>query len=336
MSIRWLAVGIMVLMTALSFGDTDSPEGRRQAAAASPAPVSVPPSGDEEGFHYERVDSTPDVYAVTFSGNGQTVLVSDSFLALIMNHKGMTPEIKCKALLTYPTMVADNFGTIMDTTFPDHTQAPAEPFEGFECEGPNGSYITVSQDALAAPYVRVMVRDKTGMTESYSINRTFVDGMLAQEGMTAERMAPLITSFHFRLPENARMGFNQLSREQLNDIVLHVAALQKQEIIRMPRFYREQAASVMAKLSNAPPRVATSPVVVSNAPPVVALPPVGPRIRRSSAAAQNVKVAARPPVEIVPPPVKTKEEEKPYSSWLAVSGWVVAAGVVVWAIKRRS
>ncbi len=314
----------------MSFGNADNAGADRKTAAALSGSVSLAPSGNGDGFHYEQVPSTPGVYSVTFSDNGGIVLVSDSFLGLVVNHNGMTPDIKRKALRSYPEMVATNFDTIVNSTFPDQSQAPAgAPFEGFQCTDVNGSLVTVAQDSLASPYVRVTVKDKNGTTESFTINRKFVDDLLRQEDMDASRLASSITTFPFRLPEDTRFGFANLSREQLNDIVLRVPAFQRQEIIRMPRFYREKAPEILAKLSNAPPRVA-SEAVVSNT-PAPASAQDHPNIRRLPSASIDRTVPQKPNAA---PPLKANQDKR-HPDWLGISGWVVAAAAILWALSRR-
>jgi len=272
------------------------------------------PRGRGDGFYYERVPSFPDVYSVVLAESGGRVLVSDSFLALIDHNDGMPADVKCKALQSYPDMIAANFDTIMHSTFPDQTQSLGKSFEEFECTDSAGSHVTLEQDSLANPYVRVEARDKAGVTETFSVNRKFVEDLLRQEDMDVNRLISSITSFPFRLPEAARQGFTQLSREQLNDLILHVPAFQRQEIIRMPRFYREQAAHVMAALSNAP----------------AAFKVIAPRVRRGAVAKKNM--TARSVIPQVQPP---SSFGKRYWCGLIILGVLVTGAVVFWMVGRR-
>lgn len=322
------AVGFL-LVSGVSFGDAGNVAADRVAgAAASPAAVSVQPSGSGDGFYYQQLPSDPNVYSVTFSDNGGVVLVSDSFLSLVLHFNGVSADTKLKMLQSYPAMVATNFDTIVNSTFPDQTQAPVDTLDSFECTDASGTHVTVAQDALASPYVRVTVRDKSGTTESFSINRKFVEGLLRQEDMEGDRLAFSITSFPFRLPENTRLGFANLTREQMNEIVLHVPAFQRQEIIRMPRFFREKAPEIMAKLSNAPPRAAAPPSASNTPAAAVALAQPKPSVQPSAVhkSAPGIKPDGAP----VNPP-----QNKRYSDWLAISGWVAAAAAVLWAVTRR-
>ncbi|MGD9611970.1 MAG: hypothetical protein AB7V22_03625, partial [Kiritimatiellia bacterium] len=258
MNIPRISVGALcALAVPLAFGQARDQSGAADANPALVPPLSLELAGSGTGFQYEQVPTATNVYAVVVS-NGAPVLVSDSFLSLILQ-SGMSPDVQQTALQQYPAMVQDNFAAIMETTFPVKEQAPAARFTGIQCAAANGATMTVDQDDLAAPYVRIQVRDPNGKTESFSINRTFVEGLLAREETDGDKLLSSVTSFPFRLPESARVGFAYLTREQMDDLVLHMEAFQNQEIVRMPRFYREKAAEVLQAWSNrpAPPPVPT-------------------------------------------------------------------------------
>lgn len=311
-----IAFGVVCALSAqLAFGQ----------AGAPPAPDALPAleaAGSGAGFQYEQIPTATNVYAVTVS-NGSPVLVSDSFLSLIVQ-SGMAPDVQQAALEQYPAMVQDNFAAIMESTFPVKDQAPATRFAGIECSATDGATMTIDQDDLAAPYVRIQVRDRNGKTESFSINRPFVEGLLAQPETDGDKLLSSITSFPFRLPEQSRAGFAYLTREQLDDLVLHMEAFQNQEIVRMPRFYREKAAEVMQELSNRPPRAVTAPAVAAPAPtPAAGGSASAKKIRKLQPLA---KTAPAVPPTVAPAPRRL--------NWPALTGWGVAALAILWLVVR--
>ncbi|GEM_PF-3171458 len=315
------------LAASLAFGQAIERSG---AAASMTAPDALPvldAAGSGTGFQYEQIPTATNVYAVVVS-NGAPVLVSDSFLSLILQ-SGMAPDVQQAALQQYPAMVQDNFAAIMETTFPVKEQAPATRFAGIECAAANGASMTVDQDDLAGPYVRIQVRDPNGKTESFSINRTFVEGLLAREETDGDKLLSSVTSFPFRLPESARVGFAYLTREQMNDQILRMEAFQNQEIVRMPRFYREKSAEVLDAWSNRPRAVVPAPAAADSPPAASAGP------RKAGAVPQPPKAttaaAEEPPAAPVEPPATGPRPR----NWPALAGWGVAALALAWAIQRR-
>lgn len=320
------ACALGMLAATLAWGQLPARTGGSDSPPAAVDSVPLGPAGTGTGFQYEQIPTATNVYAVVVS-NGAPVLVSDSFLSLIVQ-SGMDPDVQQAALEQYPAMAEDNFAAIMETTFPVKEQAPATPFAGIECMSTDGATMTIDQDDLAAPYVRIQVRDKNGQTESFSINRTFVDGLLAQPETDGDKLLSTVTSFPFRLPESSRMGFAYLTREQMNDAILNMEAFQNQEIVRMPRFYREHAAEVLQAWSNRPRAVVPEP------PPIAAdAPPPAPSAGRAKPGA--------PPQPATPPaaaPAVAPAEEPPPAprplNWPALAGWGVAALALVWALAR--
>lgn len=321
---RSVVCAFCAFVASLAFGQAIDRSGASEAPPTDFAPLDEAGSGT--GFQYEQIPSATNVYAVTAS-NGAPVLVSDSFLSLIL-HSGMESDIQQAALQQYPAMVQDNFGAMMESTFPVKEQAPSMPFAGIECTATDGASMTVDQDDLASPYVRIMVKDKNGRTESFSINRQFVDGLLALKETDGDKLLSSVTSFPFRLPEGIRSGFAYLTREQMDDLVLHMEAFQDQEIIRMPRFYRERAAEVMKELSNRPPRTVESapvPAKVSAGPaPAMHGPGIVQRTSKPTLAEMDKPAA-----------VPAQTTDRPTRNWPAIAGWTVATLALGWAILHR-
>ena len=294
---------------------------------AGTAPPSLGTVGTGTGFQYEQIPTATNVYAVVVS-NGAPVLVSDSFLSLIL-HSGMDPDVQQASLQQYPAMAEDNFAAIMETTFPVKDQAPTAPFIGLECSSTDRATMTIDQDDLAAPYVRIQVRDASGKTESFSIHRTFVEGLLAQEETDGDQLLSSVTSFPFRLPENARLGFSYLTREQMNDQILRMEAFQNQEIVRMPRFYRENAAEVLQAWSNRPRAVVPAP-----APAAKDSPPAAPAGQGRPAIGRPPALTPAPAAAVPPDPMEALAAAKRSLNWPAWAGWAVAALVLLWALAR--
>lgn len=320
-------IGALFLAIPIAPGQAqdDSDPARAEQAHAELLDLGLAGSGN--GFQYEQIPTATNVYAVTVS-NGSPVLISDSFLSLIFQ-SGMDAEVQQAALQQYPAMVQDNFATIMETTFPVKSDAPALPFAGIDCSATDGATMTIDQDDLAAPYVRIHVRDANGKTETFSINRTFVEGLLAQKETDGDKLLSSVTSFPFRLPEASRAGFAYLTREQMNDQVLHMEAFQNQEIVRMPRFYREESAEVLQAWSNRP-RLAAPPVQ---------MPAPATADRPTPASARRIKTAAGPAAPQPPPAVPAagpaETPAPPSRNWPALAGWGVAALALVWAMLSR-
>jgi hypothetical protein len=168
-----------------------------------------------------------------------------------MAQRNMPDDIQRVALQSYPGMVQQHFDEMMETTFPDRTREDEAPFEAVESTVADGTYILVNPDPLAPPYVRVTVREPDGGESTFSVSRQFVDGILGQEQASGDLLLTSLTSFPFRLPETVRASFADLSREALTETVMKQPELQQQEIVRMPRFYRERAEEVLRGLSNA-------------------------------------------------------------------------------------
>lgn len=231
-----------------------SAAARLGSAPRAPLPE-LGATGQHSGFDYRQLPDDPQVYVVTFADTGEQVLVSHSFLSL-MTQGNMPEDVQHKALKGYPGMVQQHFDDMMETTFPDATREFDEPFEAVESTLEDGTLIQVNPDPLASPYVRITVHEPDGGEESFSLSRLFIDNMLAQEEVDGNHLLHAVTSFPFRLPETLRPTFANLTREELTGEVLKIPSLQRQEIIRMPRFYRERAAAVLDTLSNAVPHTA--------------------------------------------------------------------------------
>lgn len=317
----WIHAGaVWAIFVQLAFGQAG---GRSSATGDKPA---LDPAGSGAGFQYEQIPTATNVYAVAIS-NGSPVLVSDSFLSLILQ-SGMDSGVQQAALQQYPAMVEDNFTAIMESTFPVKDQAPAMRFAGLECTSMDGASMTIDQDDLAAPYVRIQVRDASGKTESFSINRQFVEGLMAQKETDGDKLLSSVTSFPFRLPESSRAGFAYLTREQMNSAVLRTEAFQNQEIVRMPRFYREKAAEVLQAWSNRPRAIAPAP-----APVAADLPPPASSGRPKPAAirlpAPSPAPAAAPTAPAAPPAAAQRS-----LNWPALAGWGVAALALIYLLAR--
>lgn len=317
-----IAFGVVCALSAqLAFGQ----------AGAPPAPDALPAleaAGSGAGFQYEQIPTATNVYAVVGS-NGAPVLVSDSFLSLILQ-SGMDPDVQQAALQQYPVMVEDNFTAIMETTFPVKEQAPVMRFAGLECTATDGASMTIDQDDLAGPYVRIQVRDASGKTESFSINRTYVEGLVEREETDGDKLLSSVTSFPFRLPESMRAGFAYLTRDQMNAAILRTETFQNQEIVRMPRFYREKAAEVLQAWSNRPRAVVPEP-----APAAADAPPPAPAGQDKAAHAYP----APPPPAPIAAAATAATAEAPAAvprplNWPALAGWGVAALALVWALAR--
>ena len=319
----WIHAGaVWAISVQLAFGQAG---GRSVSAGDTTAPPALDPAGAGTGFQYEQIPTATNVYAVVVS-NGAPVLVSDSFLSLIL-HSGMDPDIQQSALEQYPTMVQDNFTAIMESTFPVKDQAPAMRFAGLECTATDGASMTIDQDDLAAPYVRIQVRDRNGKTESFSINRAFVEGLRAQPDTDGDKLLSSITSFPFRLPESSRAGFAYLTREQMDDAILRTEAFQNQEIVRMPRFYREKAAEVLQAWSNRPRAVVPAPVAANSPPPASSGQGKPATIRPPAPAPAPVAAVSPAPAE---PPAAARRS----LNWPALAGWGVAALALVYLLAR--
>ncbi len=288
-------------------------------------------SGSRNGFSYQQLESDPGVYVVTFSDNGEQVLVSDSFLTLTVQ-RNMPEDIQGMALRSYPGMVQQHFDQMMETTFPEQTQAEAAPFEAVESTVEDGTRIRVDQDPLASPYVRVTVSDPNGQEDSFSVSRQYVAGVLSQEHASGQLLLQAVTSFPFRLPEEIRPAFSELSREQLTDAVLRIPALQRQEVVRMPRFYRERADEVLKDLGDAVPHSARSrkPAGDEADPEFVSQP---------ARAGRSAAPIVRRPTEADPartPPETPRGTRRPARSWRGLAvGLAAVAAALGWFVMRR-
>jgi hypothetical protein len=296
----------------------------------SPSAADPGASGSRNGFSYQQLESDPGVYVVTFSDNGEQVLVSDSFLTLTVQ-RNMSEDIQGMALRSYPVMVQQHFDQMMETTFPEQTQTEAAPFEAVESTVEDGTRIRVDQDQLASPYVRITVRDPNGQEDSFSVSRQYVTGVLGQENASGQLLLTAVTSFPFRLPEEVRSAFTAMSREQLTEAVLQIPALQRQEIVRMPRFYREKADEVLKDFSNAVPHKARSRKPIGEADPAL--------VSRPARAGRSAAPIVRRPSKTEParkPPVTTRDARRPVRPWRVFAVGLAAVAVALgWFFMRR-
>lgn len=325
-----LAASACALAVFTVFAQND-PEARLRPP---PAPVhELGAAGQKAGFEYRRLPDDPEVYVVTLAETGEQVLVSRSFLSLMV--QGNMPEdIQRTALKSYPGMVQQHFDEMMETTFPDAAKVYAEPFEAVESTVEDGTLIQVNPDPLAPPYVRVTVREPDGGEDSFSVSRQFVDNILSQEDANGNLLLSAVTSFPFRLPETLRPDFAGLSREALTDAVLKTPSLQRQEIIQMPRFYRERAAAVLDALSNAVPHTARRRPLAEAAGMAPGFEPRATRgqPRRSAPAIVRPKSA---PAPLPGAQLPARKPPTPARFWPALGVPLAAFAAYAWFHRRR-
>jgi hypothetical protein len=201
----------------------------------------LPQSGSNSEFSYFRSVQHPEAYVVYPNGQEENrILVSESFLQLTMRSTRLTDEQRLTVLNGYPNMTAAMYDNTMNNFFPDSSVAVSGAYPERAVQGTAGNSAIVSQDSLASPYVRVSVLDANGQASEFSMARMAADQVLNNPNLSADDKIKALAASHFRLPEEARKKFAQLSKEELREMVAKDPDLARQEFMKMRAVYKKE------------------------------------------------------------------------------------------------
>jgi hypothetical protein len=174
------------------------------------------------------------MYEVLPRGETDATLVSQDFLTLVMNNRGITDEQRLEALSQYPDMILMQYRTVMNENYPASADEYKEGFVPMTVRGTEsgGAAATVTQDPFLPAYVRVQIKSAAG-TEEFSISRHAMSLFQANPELMQkpDELLEALRQYPFRLPEEARMRYNRMSRAELFDLAEQTPLLSRQEFV---------------------------------------------------------------------------------------------------------
>lgn len=195
----------------------------------------TPPSGSTTTFNYWKSGPTSDYYVVQSSANtGFSFMVSDNFLGLVLRSAPVDDKTRLSMLAQYPFFMNALYEGRMATNYPDATKDYDQPFASLEAEG-----LSITQDDLASPYVRVRVTNPDGTVEEFSVNRDLVDRILSEQDWETTNLVAALQSYPYRLPDNARVAFRNLTQQQIFDLAEATPGVARQEFVKTRRLYMQ-------------------------------------------------------------------------------------------------
>ena len=201
----------------------------------------LPDTGFTATFSYSRSTQYDKVYEIRPVGDPEPSLVSEDYLRLVLRNDQLGDDMKLTAAMAYPVMALKWYDMVMPKHYPDATSpAPTEAFTRRTLTSDDGTRVTLDQDSLAFPYVRVTVTGADGKTEEFSINRQVVDDLLHDTHFTDTDRVFAFRSHPYRLPDQARYDFKRLSAAQLYELAAQGETIQKQDMIRMRNIFEAQ------------------------------------------------------------------------------------------------
>jgi hypothetical protein len=301
-----------------TFAQNESPQ-----QAQGPAPL--PGDGSNSLFTYSRSSATSTYYIVKPTANPDSpFLVSDNFLGLVLNNGAVDIKTQFTLLTQYPVLMNALYSSRMSSNYPSAADNTYEtPFEPVQTEG-----LSIVQDDLASPYVRVRLVNPDGTIDEFSINRNVVDRILADQDWEVTNLVGALRSYSYRLPEKARVNFRFLTPAQIFEMAESTPGVAKQEFVRTRRLYREL--KIDPTMSNAAAFAANKLPVQPLLPPPA--PAFGP-LRKS---------VAIPIPTVVPkkaPRVETPVESRPESGLgrnIGLGAILIVCVGVAFAVGRRA
>lgn len=205
----------------------------------------MPPSGSTTTFNYWKSGTTGGYYVVQSSANtGFSFMVSDNFLELVLKSPQADDKTRLSMLAQYPFFMNALYTDRMSTNYPAADRLYETPFERVDAEG-----LSIVQDDMASPYVRVRVVNADGTVEEFSINRDLVDRILAEQDWDTTNLVGALQSYPYRLPDNARANFRYLTKEQIMEMAESTPGVARQEFVKTKQLYSQPQHTV--SMSNA-------------------------------------------------------------------------------------
>ena len=211
-------------------GDTYAQKG------PSPEPAPLPPSGQTTTFQYE-IGDVDGVYNITPTDGDFTFQVSESFLARVLQNTRLDDTRQALVLASYPSLIIRAYRDNMDEAYPTQESYDGNVFNNTSLFGENGVSALIDQDSLAGPYVRITLTNDKGEVETFSMSRSIVEGLLANDQLSADKKIAALRSFSFPLPEEARYNFATLTQEDLARMAAKLPSVSRQEFLKMYNLY---------------------------------------------------------------------------------------------------
>lgn len=277
-------------------------------------------SGSSSTFNYWRSSPTSEYYVVQSAvSTGFTFMVSDNFLGLVLRSAPVDDKTRLSMLAQYPFFMNALYTDRMNTNYPAADRSYDKPFETVEADG-----LSIVQDDMASPYVRVRVVNPDGTIEEFSVNRDLVDRILAEQDWETTNLVGALRSYPYRLPENARANFRYLTKAQIIEMAESVPGVAKQEFVKTRRLYLQP--HLAPAMSNA------AVVAAENTPAEPFAPPAPKAARETAVAAAKVGADSESPAE----PAKSPSNESGRGRWVALGAILLACVGVAFALGRRS
>lgn len=207
---------------------SDSPPRQDPGVQGTP----VPSSGTGDGYSYAPSDY--DGFSIVYPSDGTDPLyVSTNFLESSIRSSDNGSQVVSDAK-AYQQMNAQVAEQLEKQFYPDASAGDAN-IERSVIQGADHDVI-IEQDPKAGPYARVTVTDKEGnvISES-SMSAAMAKQVAGNPYIDAEKKIAALEKNKFTLPEKARENFDQLSPEELREMVLENPALQEQEFVKYAR-----------------------------------------------------------------------------------------------------
>jgi hypothetical protein len=159
--------------------------------------------------------------------------VSASYLGLVLNSPPIDDKTRLSVLIQYPFYMDQLYQSRINTSYPDAQRSYTNSFSSY-----NSDYVTISQDPLAIPYVRVWLYPPGGEPTEFSINRDIVERLLKEGEVTGTNLMEALRKYSYRLPEDARSNFRYLNSTQIMAMAAEsIPAVAKQEFVKSRRWY---------------------------------------------------------------------------------------------------
>lgn len=218
---------------------SDSPSQQPTEPVGTP----VPSSGAGDGYSY--APSEYDGFSIVYPADGtEPLYVSTNFLESSIKSSDNGTQVVSDAK-AYQQMNAQVGEQMEEQFFPDASAGDAN-IQRSVIEGADHDVI-IEPDPQAGPYARVTVTDKEGnVISEASMSATMAQQIAGNPYVDVEKKIAALEKNKFTLPEKARENFDQLTPEQLRELVLENPALQEQEFVK----YARVMAEVEAKKNN--------------------------------------------------------------------------------------
>ncbi len=330
MHIGWLRCCVLLLLLLLMGTPLRSGEPGMLANGGSSGFV-LPESGRTEAFSYSRSSQHAGMYEVRLGGQSSVpVYVADSTLNLLLSSP-VPAGVQAAFVSQYPYQMLNMYEHVLNTYYPDdHEDYRDDPFPAWQ-----GAGVTVEQDPLVPNYVRVSMLDENGNMVAFSISRRSMDEIFDLE-MDAAVFADAVQDFPYRLPEQVRVNFQYLSREQIIDLIEQEPAMARQEFTQVKRIYLNSPDEIEVDTSI----VQNPPLLTEEIPPEYGpdtiMPPPAPLLKPvrqlTRSASSDDDTAGAAPHEIVPD--ETTHPSRLMVFLVLVIAGVIGAGVVL-LVRRR-